>query len=145
MRLIDRDRASGYILTNEGYRQTPYEDSEGILTVGVGFNLEQGFTLEECMLIVNHRLDRLVAELCNRVPVYLKVCQVRKIVLLDMAYNLGVNRLLGFRKMLAALNEGDYQLAANEMLDSRYAKQVKGRALRNAQMMETGEWYEEHL
>lgn len=140
MRHIDRAKAGEYILRNEGYRATPYEDTEGILTVGIGFNLEEGFTKEECMLILRHRMEKYVEELVDRVPVFLTVSSVRKIVLLDMAYNLGVSRLLGFRKMLAALEEGDYQLAALEMLDSRYAKQVKGRALRNARMMETGEW-----
>ena len=59
-----------------------------------------------------------------------------------MVYNLGITRLLKFKKMLAALDSGDYELAATEMLDSRYARQVKGRAKRNAYMMETGEWFE---
>jgi lysozyme len=142
MRHVDLTKAGEYILRNEGFRATPYEDTEGILTVGIGFNLEEGFTKEECMLILRHRMGKYIDELVERVPVFLDVSSVRKIVLLDMAYNLGVSRLLGFRKMLAALKQGDFQLAAEEMLDSRYAKQVKGRARRNALMMETGEWYD---
>jgi lysozyme len=59
-----------------------------------------------------------------------------------MAYNLGIGRLSKFKKMIAALDSRDYELAAKEMLDSTYAKQVKGRAKRNAHMMETGEWFE---
>ncbi len=143
MRYLDGRKAGEYILRNEGYRQHMYKDTEGIWTIGIGFNLEEGFTKEESMLILKHRMGKYITELCDRVPVYIDVCQVRKIVLLDMAYNLGVSGLLKFRKMLAALESGDYQLAAKEMLDSRYASQVKGRALRNARMMETGEWYEE--
>jgi lysozyme len=127
---------------NEGYRRDVYYDTEGIPTIGIGFNLQEGFTLEESTLILKHRMQKFIHELCQKVPVYMDVCQVRKIVLLDMVYNLGINRLLKFRKMLAALDRGDYQLAAEEMLDSRYAAQVKGRARRNARMMETGEWYE---
>jgi lysozyme len=87
-------------------------------------------------------MGRIVETLARRLPQYLEVCQTRKIVLLDMAYNLGVDGLLKFRKMLAAIDRRDYELAAKEMLDSRYARQVKGRAQRNALMMETGEWYE---
>jgi lysozyme len=143
VRYLDGKKAGEYILRNEGYRQYVYDDSEGIPTIGIGFNLEEGFTKEESMLILKHRMHKLITELCDRVPVYIDVCQVRKIVLLDMAYNLGIPRLLKFRKMLAALKERDYQLAAQEMLDSRYASQVKGRARRNALMMETGEWYED--
>jgi lysozyme len=140
MRHVDMAKAGQYILRNEGYRQHVYEDTEGIATIGIGFNLKEGFTKEESMLILKHRMGKFIEELVERVPVFLTVSSVRKIVLLDMAYNLGINRLLKFRKMLAALGQGDFQLAATEMLDSRYAKQVKGRALRNARMMETGEW-----
>lgn len=139
---LDGKKASDYITMNEGYRKDLYHDTEGIPTIGIGFNLLEGFSLEESTLILKHRMHKFINELCQRVPVYLKVSQVRKIVLLDMVYNLGVTRLLGFRKMLAALDRGEYQLAAQEMLDSRYASQVKGRARRNAHMMETGEWYE---
>lgn len=141
-RFLDGGKAANYITDNEGYRRDMYLDSEGIPTIGIGFNLEEGFSLEESQMILKHRMGRLIDELCQSVPVYIDVCQVRKIVLLDMAYNLGVPKLTKFRKMLAALNRRDYQLAAQEMLDSRYARQVKGRARRNAQMMETGEWFE---
>lgn len=139
---MNRQRAAEYIEMNEGYRQHVYEDTEGIPTIGIGFNLNEGFSREECLLILKHRIGTFISELNDRVPAYRRVNQVRKTVLLDMAYNLGVNGLLNFRKMLAALEEGDYQLAAKEMLDSRYAKQVKGRALRNARMMESGRWYD---
>lgn len=140
IRHIDGTRLANYITRNEGFSPTPYKDTEGILTVGIGFNLEEGFTLEECKLILRHRIGKLINELCDRVPVYIDVCAVRKMVLIDMAYNLGVNRLLKFRKMLAAMERRDYEEAAKELLDSRYAAQVKGRAKRNALMMETGEW-----
>lgn len=142
MRHLDSSKAASYITMNEGYREHMYYDSEDIATIGIGFNLEEGFSLDESKMILRHRMGKFINELCRRVPVYIDVCQTRKIVLLDMAYNLGVSRLLGFRKMLAAIGDGDYQLAALEMLDSRYARQVKGRARRNAHMMETGEWFE---
>jgi lysozyme len=142
MRYIDGDKAAKYITMNEGFRRDMYKDTEGIWTIGIGFNLEAGFTEEECNLILRHRMGKIISDFARRLPQYLDVCQVRKIVLLDMAYNLGVDGLLKFRKMLAAIDRRDYELAAKEMLDSRYARQVKGRAQRNALMMETGEWYE---
>ena len=142
MRHLDSNKAAKYITDNEGYRRDMYKDTEGIWTIGIGFNLEEGFTREECEVILRHRMGKLINELCQRVPVYIDVCSVRKIVLLDMAYNLGIEGLRKFKKMLAALEKRDYELAAKEMLDSRYASQVKGRARRNAYMMETGEWFE---
>lgn len=131
-----------YVTDNEGYRRDVYLDTEGIPTIGIGFNLNEGLSLEESKLILRHRLDKNKEKLKKTIPSYRSISRVRKIVLQDMAYNLGVQGLTKFRKMLAALDRRDYQLAAKEMLDSRYATQVKGRARRNALMMETGEWYE---
>lgn len=134
--------AEKYIQNNEGYERYAYLDSVGVSTIGIGFNLEQGFTEEECQAVLRIRLGTLVEELRHKIPAYYKLGSVRKIVLQDMVYNLGIVRLLQFKKMIAALDRGDFELAAKEMLDSRYAKQVKGRARRNAFMMETGEWFE---
>ena len=47
-----------------------------------------------------------------------------------MGFNLGLTRLLKFKKFLAALEKKDYETAAIEMMDSRWAVQVKGRANR---------------
>ena len=55
-----------------------------------------------------------------------------------MAFNLGVPRLCKFKNMWAAIHEKDFDTAAEEMLDSRWAEQVKGRATELAEMMKTG-------
>ena len=55
--------------------------------------------------------------------------------LLDMAYNMGVPGLLGFQKMWAALAAGDYERAAEEALDSVYARELPARAGRVADRM----------
>jgi lysozyme len=135
-------KAAEYVENNEGYERYSYKDSEGIETIGIGFNLEEGFTKKECLAVLDLRLATSEAELSNSPIPFQDVGTVRKIVLLDMHYNLGLHRLLGFKKMIAALDRGDFELAALEMLDSRYALQVKGRAQRNAHMMRTGEWFE---
>lgn len=139
---LDSNKAAKYITFNEGYRRYVYTDSVGVDTIGIGFNLEEGFTEEECLMILRMRMRGFINELSARIPAYLHVGCVRKIVLLDMAYNLGIGRLLGFKRMIAALDREDFKLAAIEMLDSHYARQVKGRAKRNAYMMENGEWFE---
>ena len=139
---IDRIKLTQYVKMNEGFSPTMYKDTEGIWTVGIGFNLEEGFTMEECMLILDHRLGNLVDNVARAIPSYNRLDSVRKIVLVDMAYNLGIRGLLKFRKMLAAIQRRDFEDAAKELLNSRYAAQVGGRAQRNARMMETGEWYD---
>lgn len=139
---IDRQKLTQYVKMNEGFSPTMYKDTEGIWTIGIGFNLEEGFTMEECMLILDHRLRNLVDNVARAIPSYNRLDSVRKIVLVDMAYNLGIRGLLKFRKMLAAVQRRDFEDAAKELLDSRYAAQVGGRAHRNARMMETGEWYD---
>lgn len=45
-----------YVEMNEGYRRYIYLDSEGIETIGIGFNLQEGFSRDECLLILNMRL-----------------------------------------------------------------------------------------
>jgi len=139
---IDGNKAAAYIALNEGYRRYKYTDSVGVETIGIGFNLEEGFTEDESRMILRMRMRGFINELSARIPAYCSVSCIRKIVLLDMAYNLGIGRLLKFKKMIAALDSRDFELAAKEMLDSTYARQVKDRATRNAYMMETGEWFE---
>tara|TARA_R110002126_G_scaffold69484_5_gene175388 strand:+ start:362 stop:790 length:429 start_codon:yes stop_codon:yes gene_type:complete len=139
---VDESKAADYIELNEGYRRYKYVDTVGIETIGIGFNLEEGFSREESRKVLQMRMGKFINELSRAIPAYCSVSSIRKIVLLDMAYNLGIGRLLKFKKMISALDRGDFEAAAKELLDSTYARQVKGRAQRNAHMMATGEWFE---
>lgn len=129
---------ASYITQNEGYRQYMYKDTEGIWTIGIGFNLEEGFTLYECQLILEHRIQKLIGQLQLRVPAFRGLNYARQVVLIDMAYNLGMEGLLKFKKMLNAIEKNDWEEAAEELLDSKYATQVGRRATRNAQILRTG-------
>lgn len=64
--------------------------------------------------------------------------EVRREVLVNLTFNMGMQRLVGFRNMLAAVKAGDYGIAAEELLDSAYAKQVGARAQRLADQLRTG-------
>ena len=59
---------------------------------------------------------------------------------MDMAFNMGVPRLCKFKNMWAAVEAGDFDTASIEMLDSRWARQVKSRATKLAEAMKTGEF-----
>ncbi|HWP84897.1 MAG TPA: glycoside hydrolase family protein [Terriglobia bacterium] len=124
---------------HEGFRQFPYRDTRGILTIGYGRNLEsRGITAEEASYLLENDILRAVKSLRERLSGFAQLGPARQAVLVNMAVNLGVNGLLGFRKTLAAIEVGDYAEAAREMLRSRWAEQVPARARELAKLMEGG-------
>lgn len=129
------------LVLHEGYRQKPYKDTVGKLTIGYGFNLDDvGLYPEECDFIIQNRIRRIAVELEKALPWVDDLDPVRTAVLLDMAYNMGIPTLLTFKKTLAKVKEGDYQTAASMMLQSKWAGQVGRRATRLSTMMRKGEW-----
>lgn len=112
---------------HEGLRLHPYKCSAGKLTIGYGLNLDAGITEEEAEYLLLSRIKKIEEKLANY-PWYVMQSKNRRTVLVNMAYNLGINGLLKFKKMIAALNRYDYIDAANQMMDSKWSKQVKGRA-----------------
>jgi lysozyme len=113
------------LIHDEGFRQHPYKDSVGVLTIGYGRNLEDvGIKAYEAKYLLTQDIRRAITE-SNAVFSWLQGCpdNVRR-GLYNMVFNLGMPRLKGFKKMLAALEAGDYSKAADEALDSKWAKQV---------------------
>ena len=128
------------LIQHEGLRLKPYQCSAGKLTIGIGRNIEDvGITEEEAMVLLGNDISRVVSELDQNIPAFANLNQIRQRVLIDMCFNLGISRLLKFRRMLAALDAGDFSKAADEMMDSRWARQVGKRADNLKQMMKTGE------
>lgn len=131
------------VATEEGWRETPYYDTEGYPTVGYGFKVgSKGAPLPEFRLPQQAGeawLDALIAELLQDINLTSRgLCTVREAVLLSMAYQMGVTGLLGFAKMLNALDRRDHVEASSQMLDSRWARQTPARAHRHAEMMRSG-------
>ena len=127
------------IKRDEGFRQHPYRDNQGFLTVGYGTLIEDGISEYEGHLLLYHRLDVVLGELGEKAPVPLDEMpdNVARAVA-NMAYNLGIPRLLGFKKMWKAIAVKDYETAAKEALDSKWARQVGSRAERIAEMIRRG-------
>lgn len=135
---MNRSHLMRQLIVDEGLELKPYRDTVGKLTIGVGRNLDDvGITEGEARTLLSHDIDRVQAEL-HRQPIYRKLDSVRQTVLANMAFNLGTPGLLKFTKMWAALDAGDYRKAADEMMDSLWARQVKGRADRLAKQMREG-------
>lgn len=127
---------------HEGFRAKPYRDTTGHLSIGFGRNLDDvGITYEEATQLLQNDISRTSRALRYALPWVVKMDSVRAAALIDMAF-MGVGTLLTFKKFLAALQAGDYETAAKEMLDSLWARQVKGRAVELAAMIRTGEYSE---
>jgi lysozyme len=139
---INERKLTALLTLHEGNERFPYECTAGKLTIGVGFNLEDvGLYPEEIDFILKRRLGLLYTQLRSELSFFRHLSAVRQMVLIDMAYNLGVSGLLGFGNTMAALHLRDYKLAAKEMLDSKWARiDVGYRAVRLANMMRTDEW-----
>ncbi len=142
--MANRKKLKQLIALHEGLKLTPYRCPSNKLTIGYGRNLEdRGILKSEADLMMANDIDAAEHELAANVPCYQSLCQVRKAVLIDMSYNMGWPTLSKFKRFFAALNNQDYSDAAAEMLDSRWADQVKIRAVRLALMMDTGQWPED--
>ncbi|KDC51949.1 hypothetical protein TW82_08980 [Pseudoalteromonas fuliginea] len=128
------------LLRYEGLSLKPYRCTEGKLTIGIGRNLEdKGLSLDEVDYLLNNDINNVIAQVAVHIRVFKLLNETKKIILLDMAFNLGVAGLCKFKNMLRALEDKNYPLAAAEMLDSRWAKQVGVRADELAQKMALGE------
>lgn len=126
---------------DEGLRLTPYKDSVGKLTIGIGRNLDDvGISTEEAEFLLNNDIQRAASDLVKALPWTANLDRVRNAVLVNMAFNLGIRGLLQFKNTLSLIQQGKYDQAAEAMLQSRWANQVGDRAGRLALQMKTGEW-----
>ena len=129
---------SQLIKKHEGLRLKPYKCTAGKLTIGYGRNIEDnGISQTEAEEMLNNDIQRCYSE-CIKFKFWDKLNEARQAVIIDMCFNLGITRLKSFKKMLAALQAGNYPKAAAELLDSNYARQVKSRAQENAQILIKG-------
>lgn len=129
------------LIRDEGLRLKPYKCTAGKTSIGCGRNLDDnGISEQEAMILLRNDIHAARTELSHTFPWIDRLDPVRRDVLANMCFNLGLPTLMQFRNMLEALIEKDYDDAAREMLDSRWARQVGPRAERLARMMVTGEY-----
>lgn len=137
----DREQLVDQLMIHEGVELKPYKDTLGILTIGIGRNLEdRGISEDEARYLCLNDIEIVERELHSNFAVIDRLDPARQLVISDMAFNLGIPRLRGFGKMWQALDDGDFEQAAVEMLDSKWARQVGQRAQRLAETMRTGEY-----
>ena len=96
-----------YIKRNEGLRLKPYHCKAGKLTIGYGRNLEaKGISIKQAEYLFGNDMKIVAKQVANRIEFYKKLSYKRKMVLVDMAFNMGIEGLLGFKKMLGAMKCG---------------------------------------
>lgn len=133
------------LMQEEGSRSHVYKDSEGFFTIGIGRLVDarircKGITIEEQLMLLANDIDEVEQKLDIELPWWRSLSEPRRAVIIGMAFQLGVTGLLGFRQTLKAIKAGDYALAAQNMLISKWAQQTAGRAKRMAKQLETGAW-----
>jgi len=133
------DRTLERLKVEEGFRATPYRDQFGNETVGYGTNLAAGISKRQAEAMAAIALGD-VRDQLGKIGSYRALSEVRKSVLDDMGYNLGIDKLMGFHGMWRAINAGDFEKAAAEMLDSAWARQVPSRAQSLAAAMKGDAW-----
>lgn len=126
------------LISDEGYRKFKYQCTEGFWTIGIGFNIDAGMDLELAKIIAKYFIDKREAELTKALPWFSELDDNRKLALLNMAFQLGTEGLLKFKRTLEAIRQGKYKEASEYMLDSLWAKQTPPRARRMAKIIETG-------
>lgn len=123
---------------DEGFRGEPYKCTAGKTTIGYGRNLEANpLTKDEAEYLLLNDLRNVEDSLTGRL-FFDKLNKTRKDVIINMAFNLGLVGLLQFHGMISSIVDDDYNRAADEMLDSRWANQVGDRANRLAKKMRAG-------
>ena len=141
------------IKKHEGYRSKTYKCTEGYDTTGIGFawkdldfdkemankilqenkyNIE--LSEEVCNLILEEKIDIILGRLQKVAPWVERSNKIVQTVIINMCYQMGVSGVMKFKKALAAMEKGNWNLAANELLDSRWAKQTPNRANELAEM-----------
>ena len=128
------------LMKHEGFRKNMYKCSQGFNTIGYGFNLDVGISEELSLIMLRHQIVEIRMDCLATFPWYKNLNEVRRAVVLDMVYNLGMSGFKKFKKTIGYLESGDYILAGEEMLDSLWARQVNSRAIDLYEMMQSGEW-----
>jgi lysozyme len=138
----------------EGYSAEPYLCPAGKWTIGYGYNYQdRGFRTEEITEILKNGFSEgLASKLAERdvreciralskvYPFFNELNEPRQAVLTDMVYQLGMTGFQKFRRMLGAVQAGDFEKAGLEMQDSLWFEQSGRRSRINTEQMKTGEW-----
>jgi lysozyme len=128
---------------NSAGRHIVYDCPAGHATIGIGRNVsESGLGLSdiEVEFMLEEDIARCAKELGGAFNWFSDLNEARRDAIIDLVFNIGLTRLNGFKKALAAMADANYDLAAAEFMDSKWASQVKDRAIEICAMIKTGKY-----
>jgi lysozyme len=130
------------LIKEEGFVPHAYKDHLGYWTIGFGRLIDKdkggGITRAEALVLLTNDIDKVRAQLDERIPWWQSLNEARKTILVAMAFQMGVGGLMQFRNTLKSMRAGNFKKAAQGMRASRWARQTPGRAQRMAKAMEEG-------
>ena len=131
------------LIDNEGLSLKPYHCTAGALSIAVGRNLDsRGVSEDEAMFMLENDIEVCVEELDRLCPWWTRLSENRQSVMIDLMFNLGASRLAKFVLFLRGIETADnaevYAAAAEEFMDSQYAKQLPNRSKRNYELIKKG-------
>lgn len=127
-----------FISRHEGFSPMPYVCPAGHLTVGRGHNLDVPMRENAANALLVEDIKDATRDLIVVLPDLYSYSEARGNALIDMAFNLGITRFKGFKKMIAAIKRGDWELAAKEAECSTWYQQVGGRGVEVVKMLKEG-------
>jgi lysozyme len=130
---------------DEGVKPCVYLDHLGWKTIGVGRLVDDrkpgaGLRQIEIDFMLRNDIEDRINALSQKLTWFQDLDDARRGVLLSMSFQMGVDGLLGFKNTLKMIEQGNYEAAADGMLNSLWAKQTPARAKRMAEQMRTGQW-----
>ena len=128
---------------HEGVRSKVYKCSAGYETIGVGRNIAEsglGLSDDEIDYLLANDIKRVREELTDSYFWFPAMNEARQDALVDISFNLGQTRLRGFVKAIEAMSREQFDIAADEFMDSKWATQVGNRAIQVTEMIRTGEY-----
>lgn len=127
--VLNTERLKQILIKHEGLRLKPYTDTVGKLTIGVGRNLDdRGISKDEALYMLENDIKIVEKEAREIFENFDQLDDVRQEVILNMLFNLGKAKFLSFKKFIQAVKERNFEKAADEMLNSKWARQVGKRA-----------------
>ena len=136
---VEIEKLKEELKQDEGYVEKIYRDSLGFLTCGWGHHLYLGSRINQTIAEEFLKMD--IADAISDYYRFQKATGVkldprRARVIINMLFNMGLPKVLGFKNMIKALKDKNYEKAAREMINSKWAIQVGDRAKRLANLMQ---------
>ena len=126
---------------HEGMKLKPYLCTSKKLTIGIGRNLDDvGISEEEAEMLLKNDIYEATNQLLNAFPWMTTFSDVRISAMINFTFNVGIGTVRKFSNTIEYLKNEDWEAAADEMMDSKWAEQVGDRAIQITEQIKTGRW-----